>query len=45
MKQVVKIGGSLLRSYSDFVTAARFVASFREPPVVVVSAVKGVTDM
>lgn len=45
MKQVVKIGGSLLRSPSDFVAAAQFVASFRDPPVVVVSAVKGVTDM
>jgi aspartate kinase len=45
MKPVVKIGGSLLRSASDFKRAASFVASYREPPVVVVSAIKGVTDM
>ncbi|RFA98340.1 amino acid kinase family protein [Pyrobaculum aerophilum] len=45
MKPVVKIGGSLLRSAADFVQAARFVAAYSEPPVVVVSAVKGVTDL
>ena len=45
MKPVVKIGGSLLRSAGDFIKAAEFVLSFKEPPVVVVSAIKGVTDM
>jgi aspartate kinase len=45
MKPVVKIGGSLLRSASDFIKAAEFILSFKEPPVVVVSAIKGVTDM
>jgi aspartate kinase len=44
VKPVVKIGGSLLKSAEDFVRAARFVVSQREPPVVVVSAMKGVTD-
>ncbi|MEZ0319117.1 MAG: aspartate kinase [Pyrobaculum sp.] len=45
MRPVVKIGGSLLRSAGDFVKAAEFISSYKTPPVVVVSAVKGVTDM
>nr|KJR72966.1 MAG: aspartate kinase [Thermoproteus sp. AZ2] len=40
----MKIGGSLLRSAQHFLEAAKFVSTF-ESPVVVVSAVKGVTDM
>jgi len=44
MKPVVKIGGSLLRTAEDFIKAAKFLTSF-DPPVVVVSAIKGVTDM
>jgi aspartate kinase (EC 2.7.2.4) len=44
MRAVVKIGGSLLRSAQHFVEAAKFISSY-ESPVVVVSAVKGVTDM
>ncbi|MEM4510938.1 MAG: aspartate kinase [Pyrobaculum sp.] len=45
MKTVVKIGGSLLRKPADFIKAAEFIASTAPPPVVVVSAIKGVTDM
>lgn len=45
MRQVVKIGGSLLRSAGDFARAADYIAKFPEPPVVVVSAMKGITDM
>ena len=45
MRPVVKIGGSLLRSADDFIRAAKFLASYERPPVAVVSAVKGVTDM
>lgn len=45
MKPVVKIGGSLLRTAGDFLKAAEFISLFKEPPVVVVSAIKGVTDM
>lgn len=44
MRVVVKIGGSLLRGAQHFVEAAKFLTSF-ESPVVVISAVKGVTDM
>ncbi|MFB6491305.1 MAG: aspartate kinase [Thermoproteus sp. AZ2] len=44
MRPVIKIGGSLLRSAQHFLEAAKFVSTF-ESPVVVVSAVKGVTDM
>ncbi len=44
MRAVVKIGGSLLKSAQHFVEAAKFLSTF-ESPVVVVSAVKGVTDM
>lgn len=44
MKLVVKIGGSVLRSGKDFVEAARYVSRF-ESAVVVVSAMKGVTDL
>lgn len=44
MRAVVKIGGSLLRTAQHFVEAAKFVSTF-DSPVVVVSAVKGVTDM
>jgi len=45
MRPVVKIGGSLLRSADDFIRAAKFLASYERPPIAVVSAVKGVTDM
>jgi len=45
MRPVVKIGGSLLRSAGDFLKAAEFLLKLPEPPVVVVSAIKGVTDM
>ncbi|MFN3805008.1 MAG: aspartate kinase [Pyrobaculum sp.] len=44
MKPVIKIGGSLLRTPGDFLKAANHVSTYRTP-VVVVSAVKGVTDM
>ncbi len=42
--KVVKIGGSLLRTPGDFLKAAQFVAGMGDV-IVVVSAVKGVTDM
>jgi aspartate kinase len=45
MKPVVKIGGSLLRSAGDFLRAAEYLLKLPEPPVAVVSAMKGVTDM
>lgn len=44
MKLVIKIGGSVLRSGRDFLEAARYVSRF-ESAVVVVSAMKGVTDL
>lgn len=44
MRTVIKIGGSLLRSAQHFLDAAKFISTF-DKPVVVVSAVKGVTDM
>lgn len=44
MRPVIKIGGSLLRSAQHFLEAAKFISTFNSP-VVVVSAVKGVTDM
>lgn len=44
MRPVLKIGGSLLKSAQHFVEAAKFISTY-DSPVVVVSAVKGVTDM
>jgi len=44
MRPVIKIGGSVLRSGSDFRRAAEYVTRFKSA-VVVVSAMKGVTDL